>query len=336
MIITRTPLRISFFSGGSDLPSFYEKERGAALSCTIDKYIDVVIRKNPYTGYKTVYDEISEVNELSEMRHSITREALKKFYWDATLNDKGVTITSLSDIKCSGSGLGSSSAFTVGLVKALHMPNPYIGAFPPSYYAEEAVDIEMNRCRFPVGKQDQYAAAYGGFNLFEFDKDIVSVVKPSIPVYTIQELERRLLLVYSGKGRSANAILQQQSQAMLEKDKFELVRKSRDKAYVGRRLLEKGDLDAFGELLHLSWLDKKEVVKEITQTYFDEIYQFMLEKGATGGKLLGAGGGGFFIFYHPKGWDTNYPILELNERFPLCECYNFSFTHEGSKTLFRT
>ena len=337
MIITRTPLRISFFSGGSDLPSFYEKEKGAALSCTIDKYIDVIVRENPNHGVRTVYDEIDEVDDLSLMRHAITREALEEYSFKQYIKNYGLTISSMSDIKGTGSGLGSSSAFTVGLTNAL---TNFYGRIdePQSYYAEIACKIEMERCKFPVGKQDQYAAAYGGFNLFEFEKEGVTVHKPRISIDTLIKLQRNLLLVYSGKGRSANTILQKQQAAMVDEKKFDLVRRSRDLAYVTRRYLENGDVDSFGNLLHQSWLDKKEVVKEISQTYFDEIYDFMLQNGALGGKLLGAGGGGFFIFYMPDSTHIKRNQLEkkLINSFPLCVIHDFRFTHEGSKILFQT
>lgn len=332
MIISRTPLRLALFSGGSDLPAFYQKEKGAALSVTIDKYIDVMVRSNPFSGIRTIFDQIDEVNDISEMKHTITKEALKEFNLSHVDN---LTIASMSDINCSGSGLGSSSAFTIGLSKALHEFNND-SSFPKSYFAEKACRIEMERCNYPVGKQDQYAAAYGGFNLFEFKKDgTVNVTTPSISIRSIHKMESNMLLIFSGKSRSANDILQKQATAMANEDKFNLVRKSRDLAYVGKRYLEEDKIDDFGDLLHSSWLDKKAVVKEISPSYFDEIYNFALENGAIGGKLLGAGGGGFFLFYCSSFNKKMDLSLALKKKNSECQSYPFHFTDIGSSIIYK-
>jgi len=324
MIISKTPLRISFFSGGSDMPSFYEKEQGAALSCTIDKFIYVCVHKTPHLGIKIMYDTIEEIPDVEQMQHLITKEALK--YFNVS---KEVTIASISDILSKGSGLGSSSAFTVGLVNALASSKWEVAS--KQYLADIACHIEMERCGYPVGKQDQFAAAYGGMNIFEFKKNgDVDVREIRIGHENFNKLEDNLLLVYSGRGRSANSILQKQQHAMAtDKDKFNLVRSSRDKAYTGVKLLLKGDIDSFGALLHEAWIEKKGLVKEITQDYFDTIYTKAINAGSLGGKLLGAGGGGFFLFYVTK--DRREEVIEAITKDTECRIYDFKFYGYGSR-----
>jgi D-glycero-alpha-D-manno-heptose-7-phosphate kinase len=325
MIVTKTPLRVSFFSGGSDMPSFYTKEPGAALSATIDKYIYVSVHKTPRIGIKVMYDEVEKFNDVEEMHQSITSESLKYF----SIHNE-CTISSVSDILSKGSGLGSSSAFTVGLVNALaHMRN--VDNVTREYLANTACDIEMNKCEYPVGKQDQYAAAYGGFNLFKFDvTGNVTSQNVAIDRSTWKNLESRLLLVYSGVGRSANGILQKQQSAMNDKSKFDLVRLSRDKAIVGTRYLMESRLDDFGSLLHDAWMDKKEVAADITNERFDMIYNEAMASGSLGGKLLGAGGGGFFLFYAPP--DKIDSVADNVTRFG-CKVYPFKFTDTGSRVV---
>lgn len=328
MIVTKTPLRISFFSGGSDLPSFYEKETGAALSVTIDKFIYVCIHKTPNIGVKTMYDSIEESFDISFMQNGITKECLK--YFDV---NKEITIASISDILSRGSGLGSSSAFTVGLSKALYKLKSKQNLHSEDN-AKIACDIEMNKCNFPVGKQDQYAAAYGGFNLFEFNSNGKVNINPLPFNDSWYKLEKNLLLVYSGKGRSANKILQKQKEASEDIIKFNLIAKGRDKAYQAQKYYLRGDIDSFGSLLHEAWIDKKKIVSEISQDYFDIIYDKAIAAGALGGKLLGAGGGGFFIFYvtPDKKDDVIYSITKDTE----CKVYDFKFYTHGSKIAIDT
>lgn len=325
MIISKTPLRVSFFSGGSDMPSFYTREPGAALSVTIDKHIYVSVHKTPYFGIKVMYDSVEQFNDVEEMHTSITSESLKYFniYSECT-------ISSISDILSKGSGLGSSSAFTVGLVNALANMQG-VDVITREYLADTACDIEMNKCEYPVGKQDQYAAAYGGFNLFRFDTNgSVTTQTVAIDRKNWKDLEKRLLLVYSGIGRSANSILQKQQKAMADKNKMELVRRSRDKAIVATRYLMESKLDDFGSLLHDAWMDKKEVATDITNERFDQIYTEALSAGALGGKLLGAGGGGFFLFYAPP--DKVEDVAQHVTRYG-CKVYPFKFTETGSQIV---
>jgi D-glycero-alpha-D-manno-heptose-7-phosphate kinase len=322
MIISKTPLRISFFSGGSDMPSFFLREKGAALSVTIDKYIYVMYHKTPHLGIKTMYDVIEQSADIELMQHAITRESLKHFN---VSND--VTIASISDILSRGSGLGSSSAFTVGLLNCLAK-----GKHTRERLAQSAYYIERTMCQFPVGKQDQYAASYGGMNLFQFETDDCVTVKPVIHNQeNWEKLQDNLLLVYSGRGRSANSILQKQAAAMSEEDKFMLVKRNRDRAFVGANLFAAGLVDDFGALFHDAWMDKKGVSKDITNEYFDVIYDKALKAGAIGGKLLGAGGGGFFLFYvKPEHRErVVYNITHESE----CKIYDFNFVEQGSTII---
>lgn len=325
MIISKTPLRISFFSGGSDMPSFYKKEEGAAFSATIDKYIYVMLHKTPHLGIKVMYDSIEEVPDVEQMQHLITKESLKYFNYN-----KELTIASISDILSKGSGLGSSSAFTVGLINALSTYKWQMTS--PKFLADISCQIEMDKCGYPVGKQDQYAAAFGGFNLFKFDQNgDVTVNNLELESKTLNKLQERILLVYSGKGRSANQILQKQQQAMEDQDKFNLVKKGRDKAYLAYKYLQYGDVDSFGSLLHEAWMDKKNIVKEISQNYFDVVYEKALTSGAIGGKLLGAGGGGFFIFYVPV--EKRQDVIKAIQDGTECKVYDFKFINKGSSCI---
>jgi D-glycero-alpha-D-manno-heptose-7-phosphate kinase len=325
MIVSKTPLRISFFSGGSDIPAFYEKEKGAALSVTIDKYIYVMMHKTPHLGIKIMYDTIEEFPDLETMQHAITRESLKFFGVD-----KEITVASIADILAKGSGLGSSSAFTVGLTNVLANPDRHSSVTTREYLAQTAYHIERDLCKYPVGKQDQYAAAYGGMNLFEFHPNGGVDIRPLTHNRDVWgELESNLLLVYSGRGRNANSILQKQTAAMSDDVKFDLVRRSRDKAYVAARYIKENKLDDFGALLHDAWMDKKAVATEITSAYFDEIYSKALNAGALGGKLLGAGGGGFFIFYVTK--NNREKVIDAITNDTNCKIYDFNFTESGSR-----
>lgn len=322
MIISKTPLRISFFSGGSDLPSFYEQTNGAALSATIDKFIYVSVHSKPKAKhYITSFDSVEDYDNLDHMTHDITRESLKYF----NIKNK-VHVASISDVPSKGSGLGSSSAFTVGLVNCISQTND------SKLMAEAACIIEMDRCKYPIGKQDQYAAAIGGLNLYSFTKQEVTHSPINISTQSLERLQRNLLLVYSGIGRSANIILKEQSLLMNNEEKFNLVLNGRNKAIAAADLLERGVIDSFGELLHLAWLDKKNIVKGITNNHIDEIYDLAIKYGCYGGKILGAGGGGFLLFYCiPEKQETVKQILSKKTD---CIFYDFAFQKEGSKIIY--
>jgi D-glycero-alpha-D-manno-heptose-7-phosphate kinase len=326
MLISKTPLRLGLFCGGSDLPSFYSMEEGAALSITIDKYIYVMTHTTPHIGVRTMYDVVEDSSTLEAMQHRITKETLRHF--DIT---KELTVASISDILSKGSGLGSSSAFTVGLIRNISYLK--YGIDSKKYIAENACNVEMNLCSYPVGKQDQYASSYGGLNFFRFGTD-GTVTRDNINISrnTLNTLENNLLLVYSGKGRQANIILQQQQEAMLDKDKFAIVAKARDMAYEGLKYLQNGDIDYLGDAFKESWNNKKKLVSSISNEYIDQVYNFATKNGATSGKLLGAGGGGFFLFYVKNYNRKKLSQLIVNE-FPLCKVYDFKFSYEGSQLL---
>jgi D-glycero-alpha-D-manno-heptose-7-phosphate kinase len=327
MIVTRTPLRISFFSGGSDMRSFYKEERGLALSATIDKYINVCIHRTPNRGIKIMYDEIEDLANIDLMNHGITKEVLKYYHVD-----KEITIASLSDIPSKGSGLGSSSAFTAGLMKGVAQ-GWGIPIRSPQDLAEKACMIEIEKCGYPIGKQDQYAAAYGGLNLFCFNQnDTVDVVKPTTNQTTITQLNDNLLLVYSGVSRSANDILKRQNESITnDRSKFNLVKSAVVRAEVAAGYLNKGLVDDFGNLFHEAWTEKKQITKGISQNIFDEIYTKCIQAGAIGGKLLGAGGGGFFLFYVKP--DKRQNVINTINTFQGCKVYDFKFSWEGTQVL---
>lgn len=322
MIISKTPLRISFFSGGSDLPSFYTKKSGAALSVTIDKYIYVMAHEKPNAGsFITAFDQVENFESLDAMTHDITRETLK--YFNITTPTH---VTSVSDIPSRGSGLGSSSAFTVGLINCIQETTD------KKKLAGLACTIEMERCGYPIGKQDQYAAATGGLNLFGFTKNDVTNTPLNIDAETLEKLQENLILVYSGIGRSANRILSEQSKLMDDEAKFNLVLNGRNKAIAAADMLMNGDIDSFGDLLHLAWMDKKQITKEISNSRIDQIYTNAIDNGALGGKVLGAGGGGFLLFYCPK--QDQEKVISALSTDNDCRVYDFRFTYEGSKLIY--
>lgn len=290
MIITRTPFRISFCGGGSDLKSFYENQEGCVLSTTINKYMYISI--HPYFESDSIalkYSQTEIVDSVDQIQHKIFKEALKQF------GVSGVEITSTADVP-SGTGLGSSSAFTVGLLNAL---NAYTGKYvSKGDIAENACDIEINRLGAPIGKQDQYAAACGGLNFIRFLPNGETVVEPVlVKKETMEKLERRLMMFYTGQLHDANAILAEQNSNMKKVDKTQSLIKMCDLARKLKVALEQQNLDAFGRLLHENWILKRELASGISNPLIDQAYDTAIAHGAKGGKLLGAGGGGFLLFY---------------------------------------
>ena len=292
MLITRTPLRISLGGGGTDLPSYYRRFGGLVVSAAINKYVYIGINRTFTDDYFLKYSELELVKSVPDIRHPIIREAL-------TLHPVGpsVEIVSLADIP-GGTGLGSSGTFTVGLLRALY-------AFQrrhvvTSALAEEAASIEIDRLGRAVGKQDQYIAAFGGLTCCEFcPDDSVRVSALRISNETLHDLEERLLLFFTGYSRSADAILQDQKtrseqgdQSML--DNLHMI------AGIGRQVrgaLETGDTARFGELMHEHWQHKRTRSHDMSSTQIDRWYDVGMANGALGGKLVGAGAGGFLMFY---------------------------------------
>jgi D-glycero-alpha-D-manno-heptose-7-phosphate kinase len=323
MIITRTPFRISFVGGGSDMETFYTRHPGAVLSTSIDKYMYISSHRFFFPGQLRVkYSETETVNSIEELKHPLLRESLKKVGVTS-----GIEISSIADIP-SGTGMGSSSSFTVGLLHCLYaIKRKYV---TQEQLAREASEIEIDILGEPIGKQDQYAAAFGGLNIIHFHPNGDVRVEPLYlknDVY--QELQSNLLMFYVGNQRKASDILTEQKRNASREEKFNILKSMVLLVSDLRNCLYKGQLNDFGKLLHENWMLKQKLASQITNNEIDEIYQAGIRGGATGGKLLGAGGGGFMLFYCEK---ANHQKL-LNELKPLVK-FDFAFEREGSKLIY--
>lgn len=295
MIISKTPMRLSFVGGGSDLPSYYRENIGAVLSTSIDKFVYVTINKRFEPGIRLSYSKTEEVLKVSEIEHRIVRATLDKLALDG-----GIEITSIADIPSRGSGLGSSSSFTVGLLHALYA---YIGQYKPKLeLGAEACEVEIDLCGEPIGKQDQYAAAAGGLNIIKFYPDESVTVEPVIaPPGVADTIESELIMFYTGIVRSASGVLKQQSEAVAsDAAKKQALRRMTDLVDVLRDEISRGNTEALGEILHENWMLKKGLTGAISSAAIDDYYEAARAAGARGGKLLGAGGGGFMVFSAPK------------------------------------
>lgn len=322
MIIARTPLRISFAGGGSDLPSFYRHEQGAVLSTSIDKYVYIAIHEYFQRNQTLLkYSKTELVKSYDEIQHPIFRECL------SMMDISGVDISSMADVPA-GTGLGSSSTFTVCLMNALHAyKNQYVS---PEYLASTACDIEINRLGDPIGKQDQYAAAYGGLNFITFNKDeSVSLEKIIMDPNAKKQLDENLIMIFTGETRSASKILKDQSKEMSNVDKRLVVKKMVDMAYDLKDVLQNNNIDDFGRILHEGWLLKQSISAGISNDTINTLYSKGLEAGALGGKLLGAGGSGFILFYCPKEKQEAFrKEMSSYQELP------FKFDNSGSKIIY--
>lgn len=313
MIITRTPFRVSFAGGGSDLESFYKLHTGCVLSTTINKYMYISV--HPYFDEKMIqlkYSETEKVQNIEDIKHSIFKQVLGDF------KAKGIEITSTADVPA-GTGLGSSSAFTVGLLHSLYSYNgKYVAK---ERLANEACEIEINKLKNRIGKQDQYAVAQGGLNFIEFLSNGNVVTTPVIlKSETYNKLEQNLLMFYTGDIRSANKILIEQDKNMKKYEKFNYVIKLTDLCRVLKKALESEQIGLFGEILNEGWQIKKKLAGGISNAMVDHYYSLAIKNGAKGGKLLGAGGGGFLLFYvekenHDKIRNALKDLKELKFRF---------------------
>ncbi len=323
MIISRTPLRMSFVGGGSDLPVFYRRFGGAVVSTAINQFVYITVNPKFDEKIRVSYSRTEEARTVDRIKHPLVREALK-FLGIAG----GVEITSVADIPGRGSGLGSSSSFTVGLLHALHAhTGRHAGA---EQLANEACTIEIDRCGEPIGKQDQYAAAYGGLNFIEFQPDDTVRVEPIIcRRETLQELQRNLVVFYTGITRSASAILQDQSARLRsEKRKQTVTRQMVELAQTLRKELQHNRAASFGEIIHEGWKLKKSLARGISTDVIDDWYAKARKAGAVGGKLLGAGTGGFLLFCAPpERHDAIAAALKLRRM-------NFQFEPQGSRIIF--
>jgi len=325
MIITRTPLRISIGGGGTDLPSYYRRFGGFVISAAINKHIYVSINERFSSGYLLKYSALEHASDLEEIRHPLIRETLRLYDVQPPIE-----VVSMADIPA-GTGLGSSGAFTVGLLRAVHaLKRKYVD---PGVVAEEACKIEIETLRQPVGKQDQYIAAYGGLACFEFQEDDQVKVTPlNIGDNTLYDLEERLVMFFTGYSRNASSVLDDQKirsdlgdTAMLDNLHF-----IKQLGLCIKQALERGDNRRFGELMHEHWLHKKHRSPGTTNDGIDRWYDIGRENGALGGKLVGAGGGGFLLFYA----DDRDSLRRAMQREGLREV-RFGFDHEGSKLLAR-
>jgi D-glycero-alpha-D-manno-heptose-7-phosphate kinase len=303
MIVSRAPVRFSLGGGGTDLPSYAKEHGGYVIAAAIDKYVFVSANRRFYPSIRLSYSKTEIVDSVGQIEHRIFRSAL------AMLGvESGIELTSIADLPAN-SGLGSSSAFTVALLNAIHsFKHEYVSS---RQLAEEACAIEIDTLKEPIGKQDQYIAAYGGITAFTFHPDGRVDVEPlSIREEVIAELEMNLVIAYSGIERAASPILQEQQAAIASAPKspsippgmkpsnaVERMHRIKELGYETRDILIKGDLDRYGELLHEHWTNKRKMATSISDEAIDGHYEAAREAGAVGGKLMGAGGGGFFMFY---------------------------------------
>lgn len=295
MIVSCAPFRVSFAGGGSDIPAYYRKSSGAVLSCAIAKYSFAIVHQYfNERKYHLKYARTELVDAIDDIEHPLLREALRM-----QRIDPGIEIASVADIP-SGTGLGSSSSFAVALLNALYASRSVFAA--KEQLAKEACVLEMERLGEPIGKQDQYAAAFGGLNFIEFHSNDGVTVQPLIlPTETVARLERNIMMFYTGSQRDARTVLARQVAAMeTEEDKIATLGRMVDLAYRMRDNLVQGDLDGFGRSLHEGWMMKRSLSPGISDTGIDAFYERALKAGAIGGKLAGAGGGGFLIIYCPQ------------------------------------
>lgn len=312
---------MSFCGGGSDLRDFYKKDYGAVVSSSINKYMHIMIHEYFHDKIRIKYSKVEDVNKVEDIKHPLVRECLKKVDID-----KGIEIASIADVPA-GTGLGSSSSFTVCLLHALYTYK----RIPVSKekLASEACEIEIDILKEPIGKQDQYAASFGGLNFIRFNKDeSVHFNHLMITKDVKKKLEENLLMFYFGNERNASEILSEQKSSIKEKSKYDTIKKMVKLAEDFRSFLLKGEIDKIGELLNLGWQLKKELAPNITNLSIDEYYRRGLDAGATGGKILGAGGGGFFLFFCPPQFQDN-----LRKELKLREM-KFNFENDGSKIIY--
>lgn len=324
MIISRTPLRMSFVGGGSDLPGFYREHGGAVVSTAIDKYVFVTANRKFDDGVRVAYSQTEEVASAAEVKHALVRAAMGLVGLRG-----GIEITTVADIPSRGTGLGSSSSFTVALLHALYAFQGRYASTPQ--LAEEACRIEIDICGEPIGKQDQYAAAIGGLNLIEFRQDDTVGVSPVIcRPETLQRLQSSLLMLYTGITRSASGVLKEQAEEVAsDTAKTAALKRMVQLCYTLRDELQSDNISAFGEVLHENWELKKSLTSKISTSAIDEWYDIARRHGATGGKILGAGAGGFLLLAAPP--ERHAAICHA---LPALRPIPFAFERFGSQIIF--
>lgn len=327
MIITRSPLRITLGGGGTDLPSYYEKFGGFLIAAAIDRYVYITIHKT-FVNYLIIkYSKMEKVKKTENIKHPIIREALKMLdidcaYWE---------MSSMADIPA-GTGLGSSGSFTTALLKALHTYKRNL--IHPKELAEQACYLEINKLKEPIGKQDQYIAAYGGVTCFEFAKNgKVRAYPLKIDKEILYDLEDNLLLFFTGYCRSASSILKEQHYKSKNNDKkmIENINFIKDLGIQSKQALEKGELRKFGDLMNVHWEYKKKRSGQISNLKIDKWYNLAIQNGALGGKLIGAGGGGFLMFYAEDKVKLRHAMISAG-----LEEVRFRFDFEGTKLIIQS
>jgi D-glycero-alpha-D-manno-heptose-7-phosphate kinase len=324
MIITRSPLRISLGGGGTDLASYYAEHGGFLVAGAIDKYIYITLHETFIEELIIKYSKLERVASASQIEHPIIREAFAMLGIERT----NLEMTSMADIPA-GTGLGSSGSFTTSLLKALHAWKRNI--VHPHELAEQACEIEIERLREPIGKQDQFIAAYGGITAFTFHKDgRVEARKAALSEDTIHDLEDNLLLFFTGYSRSASAILKDQKtrSEKADSDMIENLHRTKDLGQRSLACLEQGDTPEFAALMHEHWVGKRARSSGMSNDHINGWYDLAMSNGALGGKLIGAGGGGFLMFYA-----KDRSRLRRTMRDAGLQEVRFGFDFEGTKIL---
>jgi D-glycero-alpha-D-manno-heptose-7-phosphate kinase len=324
MIVCRTPLRVSFVGGGSDLPSYYKYGYGAVFSTTINKYVNIIVNERYNGGIRASYSQTENVDRASRIKNERIRESLKFVGLDS-----GIELVSVSDVPSAGTGLGSSSAYVVGILNALKTFKKE--KVVTKRLAEAACEVEINKCKARIGKQDQYAATFGGFNKIVFLKNgSVKVIPVKLSTLVINKLRKNLLMLYTGKTRSAHDILKVQS-SNLDKNfhKRALMDKMVNLVDPLIKSLTSGDADSMGRFLDENWMLKKQIADEISTEQIDKWYALAKKNGALGGKILGAGNGGFLLLYVPEKHQPK--VLKALSKLKR---FYFDFEPEGSKIVF--
>ncbi|MBC7236957.1 MAG: GHMP kinase [Chloroflexi bacterium] len=320
MIVVQTPLRISFLGGGTDFRDFYKHEEGCVLSSAIDKYVYVIIKKRFDEKIRLGYTRTELVDNIDELQHELIREALR-----IVGVERQVEITTMGDIPAQGSGLGSSSTVTVGCLNALYTYTGHL--VDAETLARQACEIEIDTLGKPIGKQDQYIAAFGGLRFIRFKSDnTVQVESVGIGEDIRCLLDERLLLFYTGITRQADSILTEQVAQI--SNRMSMLRELKTLAIEARSLLEQGDIDALGILMDQGWSLKKQLASKISNGDIDAMYADARRAGALGGKITGAGGGGFLLLYCPPTYRdrVRYALRGLRE-------LPFRLERDGSKTI---
>jgi D-glycero-alpha-D-manno-heptose-7-phosphate kinase len=324
--MTRSPLRISLGGGGTDLPSYYQEHSGFLVAAAIDKYVYILLHNRFVPRILLKYSQMEEAERIEDIKHPLVREALRLLDWD----DLRLEIASMADIPA-GTGLGSSGSFTTALLKALHVRMKNL--VHPSDLAQQACKIEIEVLQEPVGKQDQYIAAFGGITCFRFlPNGQVEAWPLKIPQRTLYDLEDHLLLFFTGYTRSAGEILKEQD-ARSKKNDANMIANLHFVKQIGRDIkeaLERGDLKQFGELMNTHWEYKKGRSSSMSNDRINHWYQRALANGALGGKLIGAGGGGFLMFLCQEGASVRQVMAEEG-----LEEVRFRFDFEGTKVVFQ-